>query len=255
MAADTAARPRCCYLVIGLLLLTGGSAAAGGEIATSEFYFARLAFGAYGSPYTTHRSEPWLRDWPEADFHFTRGLGRLTRIVTTADNHHVRLDDDALFDYPVVYAVKVGFMRLTEWEALRLREYVDRGGFLIVDDFHGPDEWAEFATSLRRIFPERPVVDIPSEDEVFHVLYDLDQRVQIPGRQAVWRGVTWEDPRGKTPYWRGVYDEDGRLLIAINFNMDLGDAWEHADDAFYPEPLTALAYRFGVNYIIYAMTH
>ena len=223
--------------------------------AQSEFYFARLAFGAYGREYGSSRREPWLRDWPEADFHFTQGLGRLTRIVTTQDNRHVRIDDDALFDYPVVYAVKVGFMRLTDWEAARLREYLSRGGFLIVDDFHGPDEWAEFAASVHRIFPERPILDIPSEDAVFHVLYDLDQRTQIPGAQAIWRGVTWEDVRGKTPYWRGVYDSDGRLVLAINFNMDLGDAWEHADQAFYPEQLTTLAYRFGINYVIYAMTH
>ena len=235
-----------------LLLAT----AAGQEpVSPPEFHFARLAFGAFGSHYGARRSEPWLRDWPEADYHFTQGLGRLTRIDTSEDNRHVRLDDDALFDYPVLYAVKVGFMRLTEAEAKRLREYLDRGGFLIVDDFHGPDEWAEFAASVSRVFPERAIVDIPPEDEVFHVLYDLDQRVQIPGRQAVWRGVTWEHPLGKTPYWRGVYSDDGRLLVAINFNMDLGDAWEHADDPYYPEPLTALAYRFGINYVVYAMTH
>jgi len=236
-------------------MLTAGRAQTPESSVQPEFRFARLAFGAFGRSYSTARGEPWLRDWPEADYHFTQGVGRLTRIVTSADNAQVRLDDDALFDYPVVYAVKVGFMRLSDWEALRLREYLERGGFLIVDDFHGPDEWAEFAASLARVFPDRTIVDVPDADPIFHVLYDLDQRVQIPGRQAVWQGVTWEDPRGKTPYWRGVYDDEDRLLVAINFNMDLGDAWEHADDPFYPEPLTALAYRFGINYVIYAMTH
>ncbi len=254
MKAVRASR-RWSVLASGMLVLFGFSAAAQEAVTEPEFHFARLAFGAYGSDYGSRRSEPWLRDWPEADFHFTQGLGRLTRIPTTANNRHVRIDDDMLFDYPVLYAVKVGFMRLTDWEAARLREFLNRGGFLIVDDFHGPEEWAEFAASMRRIFPELPILDIPPEDEIFHVLYDLDQRVQIPGAQAIWQGVTWEDPRGKTPYWRGVYDNDGRLLVAINFNMDLGDAWEHADNAFYPEPLTALAYRFGVNYVIYAMTH
>lgn len=238
-----------------LALLTVGRSQVPERTIEPEFRFARLAFGAFGRSYTTARGEPWLRDWPEADFHFTQGLGRLTRITTSENNAHVRLDDDALFDYPVVYAVKVGLMRLTDAEARRFREYLDRGGFLIVDDFHGPDEWAEFAASVDHMFPDRPIVDIPDDDAIFHVLYDLDQRVQIPGRQAVWRGVTWEDPRGKTPYWRGVYADDGRLLIAINFNMDLGDAWEHADDPFYPEPMTALAYRFGINYVIYTMTH
>ena len=79
--------------------------------------------------------------------------------------------------------------------------------------------------------------------------------MQIPGAQAIQYGVTWEHPQGKAPHWRGIYDDFGRLLVAINFNMDLGAAWAHADDAFYPEPLTALAYRFGINYIIYSMTH
>jgi hypothetical protein len=221
----------------------------------SEFHFARMAFGAGGGSYGTGRYEPWLRDWPEADYHFTQGLGRLTRIQTTDGNRHVRLDDNALFDYPMLYAVKVGFLRLTDGEAARLREFLLRGGFLIVDDFHGPAEWSEFAASMARVFPTKPIVEIETADEIFHVLYDLDQRVQIPGRQAVAAGVTWEHPHGKTPYWRGIYDDNGRLLVAINFNMDLGDAWEHADDAYYPEPLTALAYRFGINYVIYALTH
>ncbi|HSG63444.1 MAG TPA: DUF4159 domain-containing protein, partial [Gammaproteobacteria bacterium] len=171
---------------------------AGPEGQEPEFHFARLAFGAYGSGYGAGRHEPWLRDWPEADFHFTQGLGRLTRVATTQANPQVRLDDDALYDYPLVYAVKVGFLRLDDREAERLREYLRRGGFLVVDDFHGPQEWAEFAASIARIFPDRPIVDIPPDDEVFHVLYDLDQRVQIPGVQAVMRGVSWEDPQGRT---------------------------------------------------------
>ena len=221
----------------------------------SEFHFARLAFGAYGHRYGGGRGEPWLRDWPEADYHFVQGVRRLTRIDAAGNSRQVSLTDDELFDYPVIYAVKVGFWRLSKVEAARLREYLLRGGFLIVDDFHGPYEWAEFAASMRRVFWDRPITEIPGDDEIFHVLYDLDQRVQIPGRQAVLSGVTWEHPLGVPAHWRGVYDDDGRVLVAINFNMDLGDAWEHADDGFYPEPLTALAYRFGVNYIIYSMTH
>jgi len=214
-----------------------------------------MAFGAYGRHYGAGRQEPWLRDWPEADYHFMQGVRRLTRIDASEENRQVRLTDDALFDFPILYAVKVGFLRLDDHEAARLREYLLRGGFLIVDDFHGPYEWAEFAASMQRVFGDRPIVEIPAADEVFHILYDLDQRVQIPGAQAIWRGVTWEHPQGVTPHWRGIYDDHGRLLVAINFNMDLGDAWEHADDVFYPEPLTALAYRFGVNYVIYSMTH
>ncbi len=124
----------------------------------------------------------------------------------------------------------------------------------MVDDFHGTYEWENFMLSLQRIFPDRPVVEIADDHEVFHVLFDLDQRVQIPGIAALRNGVTYERD-GVVPHWRGVFDDQGRLMVAINFNMDLGDAWEHADNPYYPQPLTALAYRFGISYVLYAMTH
>ena len=124
----------------------------------------------------------------------------------------------------------------------------------MVDDFHGSCEWSIFVRSMQRVFPDRPIVDIPENDEAFHVIYDLDHRIQIPSAQIIYWGRTWEKD-GFTPHWRGIYDDDGRLMVAINFNMDIGDAWEHADLPAYPENMTALAYRFGINYLIYVMTH
>ena len=221
----------------------------------SEFHFARLAFGVNGRQFSTYPDEPWLRDWPDAEYHFLQGVRRLTRIDAKGEYRQVSLLNDALFDYPMIYAVKVGYWYLNQPEIERLREYLLRGGFLVVDDFHGPSEWAQFVGTLQKVFPNKTVIEIPDEHEIFHVLYDLDDRSQIPGRQSVYNGVTWEHPLGVPEHWRGVYDDDGRIMIAINFNMDMGDAWEHADDEFYPEPLTALAYRIGINYIIYTMTH
>ena len=128
----------------------------------------------------------------------------------------------------------------------------------MVDDFYGPEQWLVFRESMRRVFPERPIVEMDEADEVLHVVYDLDHRVQIPGlRHLRWSfggrfGGRLEDT---PPRWRAIYDDEGRVLVAINFNMDIGDAWEHADLPEYPEPMTALAYRLGINYIIYAMTH
>lgn len=221
----------------------------------SELHFARLAFGVGGRQFTTYRGEPWLRDWPAAEYHFLQGVNRLTRIDAEGEYRQVSLVNDVLFDYPVIYAVKVGFWQLHPNEISRLREYLLRGGFLIVDDFHGPREWAQFIFSLRKVFPDRPIIDIPDEHEIFHVLYDLDDRKQIPGANAVYSGRSWEHPQGVPEHWRGILDDDGRIMVAINFNMDMGDAWEHADDSWYPEPLTALAYRVGINYLIYTMTH
>jgi len=220
----------------------------------AEFQFTRLAYSS--GPYRSRGRgrEAWRTDWPDAEQHFLKGVGRLTRVQAAANGRILRPLDAALFDYPWIYAVEVGHWSLDEVEAARLREYLLRGGFLMVDDFHGTLEWATFRGSMDRVFPDRPIVDIPESDEAFHALYDLDQRIQIPSRMYIYTGVTWEKD-GYTPHWRGIYDDDGRLMVAINFNMDIGDAWEHADWPDYPENMTALAYRFGINYLVYSMTH
>jgi hypothetical protein len=227
----------------------------------AEFHMARLVYtvatgggrglgGGPGVPW-------WAIDYPEAEYHFLRGLRRLTRIDTSDDSRHLPLLDDALFDYPWLFAQQPGHWRLDDRETARLREYLLRGGFLVVDDFHGEYDWQVFNEAIRRVFPDRSVVDIPADDTLLHVLYELNQRTQIPGRRHLRRGTGGQivaEMQG-TPRWRGIYDDAGRLLVAINFNMDMGDAWEHADDPVYPEPMTALAYRFGINYLLYAMTH
>lgn len=219
----------------------------------AEFQFVRYAYGS-GDGYRRRRRGGWRTDWPAAEYHLTNGISRLTVIDTAYGGKFLDPLDNELFDYPWIYAVEVGGWYLDDNEAQRLREYLLRGGFLMVDDFHGPREWAGFTSSLQRVFPERPIVEIPDDDPLLHTLFDLDQRTQIPGIQYLWSGTPYEKD-GYTPHWRGVYDDDGRLMVAINFNMDMGDAWEHADLPEYPENMTALAYRFAVNYVIYAMTH
>jgi len=216
----------------------------------AEFTFARLLHRSSG-----YEDWPrWQADWPHAERHFGAGLDRLTTIDVAAEGIILGADDDRLFDYPWLYAVEVGALALSEREAGRLREYLERGGFLMIDDFHGPGEWAGFERAVRRIFPQRAIVEFDDAAEPFHVLYDLSRREQIPGIRSLMNGRTWEKG-GRVPRWRGVLDDDGRVMMAINFNQDIGDAWEHADDAVYPEPLTAQAYRLGVNYVVYSMTH
>ncbi len=183
-----------------------------------------------------------------------QGVHRLTRINAGDDSIGLRPMDDEIFSYPWLYAVEVGRWELSDEEAAHLREYLLRGGFLMVDDFHGTVEWEGFMQSMRRIFPDREVVEIPDSHEVFHVLFDLDHKVQIPGSAALMMGRTYEKD-GVEPHWRGIFDDDGRLMVVINFDMDLGDGWELADEPDYPQAYTALAYRFGINYIMYSMTH
>ena len=228
----------------------------------AEFHFARLIYGGFGrGERFSGRGQSWTTDMPEAEHFFMQGLTRLTlvdgmpvSIYSGAGAERINLIDDNVFDFPFLYAVEVGYWQLTPEEAATLREYLLRGGFLMVDDFHGSAEWQGFMASMQKVFPDRPVVDIKDDNEVLYVLYDLNERIQIPGLAALYNGVTYERD-GVIPTWRGVYDDEGRLMVAINHNMDLGDAWEHADTPDYPENMTAMAYRFAVNYVIYAMTH
>lgn len=122
------------------------------------------------------------------------------------------------------------------------------------DDFHGTVEWETFLASMKKVFPDKPIVDLPNGDPIFHTVYDLDDRYQVPGEQFVHTHRTYEKD-GFQPRWRGIYDNNGRLMVVICHNMDLGDSWEHADNPEYPEQYSALGFRIGVNYLVYAMTH
>jgi len=227
----------------------------------TEFIYARLMYPSAGRRgFGGFRGRggmmgrAWATDFPKSDRQFLQGVRRLTRIHVRSLEQVVDLDGDDIFNYPFVYAVEVGQWYLSDAQAAKLREYLLRGGFLMVDDFHGTYEWDVFMASMSRVFPDRPVVDIENQDAIFHVLYDLDERVQVPGLAALYNGVTYEQD-GIVPRWRAIYDDKGRIMVAICHNMDLGDAWEWADDPSYPEKYASLAYRIGINYIIYSMTH
>jgi hypothetical protein len=229
-----------------------------GEISTdlnsyAEFAFTRIIFDSGYQPLPGPGNTAW-RDWPESDMHFIRGVRRLTLVDVEDQSRAIRLTDEQLFDRPWIYALEVGSWLLTQEEADSLREYLLRGGFLVVDDFHGSVQWAGFMRSMQKVFPDRTVIDVPQDTPIMSMHFDADQSKPIPGIMALRYGQTWEHD-GYTPTWRGIFDDEGRLMVIINFNVDLGDAWELADEAWYPEEYTALAYRFGINYVIYAMTH
>jgi hypothetical protein len=201
----------------------------------------------------------WMMDWPDAERHFTRGLDRLTRI-DAGDPRHMRVTDDRIFEYPWIYATQTGWWDLSESETLRLREYLLRGGFLVVDDFYGPEQWEVFARTMERVFPGRPIVDIELSDAVLHVLYDIGEKdlTFIPGSRHLREGpgghIYIQQPP-EQPAWRAIHDDKNRIVVAVNFNSDVADAWEFADAPYYPEKMTSLAYRYGINYVIYSMTH
>ncbi|MFK7862511.1 MAG: DUF4159 domain-containing protein [Granulosicoccus sp.] len=234
-----------------ILLVTVSTTIFNPRIASAqEFSFARLVY----SQSAFDDWPRWRADWPEAETHFNAGLDRLTRVDVAPEGVLVRMNDQMIFDFPWLYVVEVGSMTLAPDEVEMLREYLFRGGFMMVDDFHGVYEWQQFEAVMRQIFPDKRIEELDESSEAFHVLYDLAEREQIPGIRALMNNRTYEKG-GRVPRWRGISDEYGRIMVAINFNQDIGDAWEHADDVRYPAPLTAQAYRLGVNYVLYAMTH
>ncbi len=265
--------PIACALLFGQFRGRGYSnstgISSGGELGglEGEFHFIRVEyrdlFGAqrgfgFGSRSGIGRGW-WMVDWPEADDHVSMGIRRLTRI-NMGEPRHLPLTDERLFDYPWIYATQTGWWNLSDAEVERLREYLLRGGFLMTDDFWEGEQWRIFQETMARVLPARPILDVNSEEPIMHVLYDVDirQRTFIPGLRHLWnRGGQAQimQPPGTTPTWRAMYDGRNRVIVAANFNMDVGDAWEHADWPIYPEPMTALAYRFGINYIVYSMTH
>jgi hypothetical protein len=222
----------------------------------AEWTRARLIYPSFFSvPGVRDGFHRWTIDYPRSDRHLLQGIRRLTRIDTRSVEQSVELDgDDEIYNWPSLYAVEVGYWNLTDRQASQLREFLLRGGFLMVDDFHGTVEWNNFVAGMTKIFPDRKIVDLDNKDPIFHVVYDLDDRFQVPGMQYIFTRSLFEYD-GFRAKWRGVYDDKGRVMVAICHNMDLGDAWENSDDPRYPERFASLAYRIAVNYWTYDLTH
>jgi hypothetical protein len=235
----------------------------------SEWVFARLmypqnprarfgGFRRFGGGDWREGGTSWTQDYPRADRHFAQALRRLSRVHARSVEQPVNLDDgDDAFNYPWMNAGEMGDWRLTEPQAVALREYLLRGGFIMLDDFWGAEEWNRFLESMQRVFPDRQIVEIANDDPIFHIVYDLDERYQVPGQWGLNRECLCRNPEqgGGTAHWRGIYDDHGRVMVAMTFNSDIGDSWEWADDPNYPEKYSALGIRIGVNYVIYSMTH
>jgi len=195
----------------------------------------------------------WTQDYPRADRTLSAAIRRFTRIDARSVEQPVSLDDgDEIYNWPWLYAVQVGEWGLTERQARKLRDYLLRGGFFMADDFHGSEEQAYFEKTMKMVFPERPIVDIPDDDPIFHTVFDLDDRFQIPGAEHLGTGYKKD---GRVARWRGIYDDKGRIMVAICLNSDVGDSWEWFDNPRYPQKFSLLGIRIGVNYVVYAMTH
>ena len=221
----------------------------------AEWSYARFMYRAIISPRYNRRMPYWTMDYPRSDRHFAQAVRRLTRVHARSVEEPVAAEDgDDIFNYPFLYGVEVGHWDLTDLQVQKMRDFLLRGGFFMCDDFHGTHEWEIFTTSMHKVFPDRPIVEIDNKDPIFHVIYDLDDRYQVPGAQFLETGRTYEHD-GFEPRWRAIYDDKGRIMVAMCHNMDLGDSYEHADNPKYPEKYSALGFRIGVNYVVYSMTH
>lgn len=220
----------------------------------AEWVFARLKYPDIERFYRSD-SVYWTMDYPAGDRHIVDALRRLTRIDARSVEQVVELDgSDDVYNWPFLYAVEVGYWDPTTDEAQQLRDYLDRGGFLMVDDFHGPPEWENFKYVMSLVFPDRDIRDLAPNHTIFHVMADVDQLVQVPAAQYIISGETWEKG-GRIPHWRGIVDDKGRVVVAIDHNMDLGDSVEWADDPRYPEEFAAIGFRIFTNYVTYDLTH
>jgi hypothetical protein len=210
----------------------------------------------FGMPDWREGGTSWTQDYPRADRHFAMAVRRLTRVHVRSVEQPVNLDDDDdVFNWPWLVAGEMGDWLLTDEQAAKLRDYLLRGGFLMLDDFWGPEEWGRFEDTMRRVFPDRPIVEIDDADAIFHTVYDLDDRYQILGQWALGgRGMNYR-VNGTVAQWKGIYDDHKRVMVAMSFNSDIGDSWEWADDPRYPEKFSALGMRIGVNYVVYSLTH
>lgn len=230
--------------------------------------FCRLRYNSHRGGGRRGWGGSWRTDYPESDLNFSQRLSELTTIRVNRDAEgnirHAIVDlmEDELFNYPFLYMLEVGSLYFRDEEAERLRSYLLRGGFLMVDDFWGSAEWINWEMEFSKVFPpgEYPMVDVPLGHEIFHIVFEIGEVPQIPsiGFWASTGGETserFEDSR--VPECKGVFDKNGRLMAVILHNTDLGDGWEEeaVNPQYFEEFSAQKAYPLGINIVVYAMTH
>jgi hypothetical protein len=264
-----------CLAGLALLLRPARSAVDRGGVPTWEnepefkkdvFSFVRIRYsgGGYGGWRWGGGSGDWTTDYPDAELNLLWRLQQMTSLKVNPEPVTLEITDKQLFDYPFIYIVEPGDLRFTEEEVKVLRQYLLNGGFLMVDDFWGERQWNNFHREIKRVFPDREVADVPLEHPIFHCVFDLKERPQIPAIGWALRGraygITWEYHDGeqcREVHYRAIYDDQGRMMVFICHNTDLGDSWEREgeDEWFFREFAEKKGYPMGINILFYAMTH
>ncbi len=213
-----------------------------------RFTFVRLSFTPSADGWGRGGQFWWDHDWPTAERNLMQLVRELTSVGPYLDGSQIlAADDPELFKFPVAYVSEPGHWTVTETEAEGLRSYLLKGGFLIFDDFAGPYQFANLQQCMRQVLPDARIVPLDATHPVFHSFFAIDT---LDFEHPLQRGVESE-------FW-GIHednDPEKRLMAILNYNNDIGELWEFSASGWFPVPLTNEAYKLGINYIVYAMTH
>lgn len=220
------------------------------KVNNNQFIFTRLIYNGRVPRYIKN----WYTDYPKGDKQLIWALQRMTHLDIGDHERAVPINDPELFNYPFLYTSEPGQMVLTAEDAAIMREYLDRGGFWMLDDFWGSFEWANMVAEMKKILPDSEIRDIPMDHPIFRGFFNVDKIVQVPSLAYVYTGVIHEQD-GFVATCKGIWDKNGRLVVVINHNTDLGDAYEWMDNPEYPYEFSSYAYRIAVNTIVYALSH
>ncbi len=212
----------------------------------TKFTMGRIRFTVpdYGWIGLGDYGPPWSHDWPRSETHLMKIMGEVTKLDVNPGGHIMSFETDAPFKYPIAYLCEVGYLNLSEKEAHNMSEYLLRGGFLIVDDFRGDRALDNFRHQMKLVFPDRSLEEVPRTHPIWTCFYDISKLFPDPPYA-----------RYLTPQYLGISDDKGRLMMIVDYNNDISDYWEWSDNPFMPIEQTNEAYKYGVNYIMYALTH
>jgi hypothetical protein len=247
------------------------------EFKCPSFCFVRIKYSSqYGGGYGGERRRPdrtargyrrygggrrWATDYPESDLNFSARFQEVTGLPTDPNGKVMQLTDTDLNQHPFIYMAEPGDLLLSADEVQSLRKYLLSGGFLMVDDFWGEDEWNSFYTQIKRVFPEREPIELALDHPVFSCFYKIHEKPQVPsiahalsGRNF---GVTWERSKAREVHCKVLYDDKGRIMAIVCHNTDLADGWEREgeNEYYYREFSLKKAYPMGINIAVYALTH
>ena len=230
------------------------------EFSNDVFTFVRIQYssGYYGGRGGRGMSGgSWDTDWPDSEFNFSFRLHQLTSMEVNPIPIYMELTNPELFNYPFIYIVEPGSLVFREEEIKNLRRYLLNGGFLMIDDFWGRAEWYNIYGQMKRVFPEREPIELTLDHPIFHCVFELKEKPQIPSIDFALRGETTERRDAPRAIFYGIYDDKGRMMVIICRDTDLGDGWEREgeNEWYFHEFSEKKAYPLGINIVFYAMTH